>query len=358
MKRNIDHTKEKKIVIVLGGMKRGGAERVISYIANYLAEKGWRVWIALLLFNQVDYILHENVKIVDLAGTTQSRIKRLPLWLAGLRTTVKEIQPDTVLAFAARINIITQIACLGLKTKVVVSERNDPYSDGRSKGVDLLTNWLYPKAEAVVFQTRRASTYFEKNKLNNAVIIPNPVEVQCKAVYAKKGKIVTVGRLAEQKNQKMLINAFAEVKKKFPEIELHIFGEGNLRSDLETQIESLGLKESVFLRGNVIDIHQQISDAALFVLSSDYEGLSNALLEAMMMGLPCISTECAGSDEYIISGKNGLLTPVADAKAMVDAMCRLLSNDDEAQCLGKSAEKTVAGLYKDIIINKWYDVIS
>ena len=349
---------EKKLLIVLGSMGRGGAERVISYISDYVASKKWKVWIVLLLYNKVDYVLHDNVEIVDLSGNTNSRIKRLPYWIFGLRKLIKQVKPNSVLSFAARINIITQMACLGLNTKVIVSERNDPYSDGRSKVVDMLTNLLYPRAAVVVFQTKRAKTYFNKLNLKNACIIPNPVAVQCKAVAPDMKKIVTVGRLTAQKNQKMLIDAFASVQKKIPNIQLYIYGEGELYQDLSDQIEELGLVGSVFLKGNVPDVHQQIADASMFVLPSDYEGLSNALLEAMMMGLPCISTDCAGSDEYIVSGKNGLLTRIGNKSDMEEGIYRLLNNRDEAQQFGRLAAETVKILYKDVIMEKWYTVIT
>ena len=347
--------KEKRLLIVMGSMGRGGAEKVISNVSEYFANKGWKVWIALLLFNKVDYVLHKGVQIVDLSGATQSRLKRLPYWIKSIRKLIKQVKPDTILSFAARINVITLISTLGLKKKVVVSERNDPFCDGRSKGVDLLTNWLYPKAHSVVFQTKRSTTYFKG--LNNSCIIPNPVSIQCGAEEAVPGKIVTVGRLMPQKNQKMLISAFAEVNKKFPYSELHVYGEGELRGELEEQINSLGLSNKVFLQGNVLELHKRISDAAIFVLPSDYEGLSNALLEAMMMGLPCISTDCAGSDEYITDGENGLLTSVGNEAQMISAMTRLLENPEEAKVFGERAAKTAEGLQKDIIMEKWYSVM-
>lgn len=349
---------EKKLIIVLGSMGRAGAERVVSYISEHFAKQGWRVWIVMLLFNEVGYELHENVQVVNLSGNTQSRLKRLPYWLMNLRKLMKQVRPDAVLAFAARINIITMISGIGLKVKMIVSERNDPYSDGRSKVVDFLTYWLYPKAHAVVFQTKRAASYFAKLNLKNACIIPNPVSVQCKAGEPTRGKMVTVGRLTPQKNQKLLIDAFTEVKKQHPYAELHIYGEGELRADLTSQAEELDISSSVILHGNVLDVHQQIADAAMFVLPSNYEGLSNALLEAMLMGLPCISTNCAGSDEYINDGENGLLTMVGDRDGLVSAMCRFLENREEAERCGKEAAKRLDLLTKDRIVAEWYSVIA
>lgn len=356
MKQEKQQKENRRLLIVMGSMSRGGAERVISHISEYFVQKGWQVKIALLLSNRVDYELAEGVEIVDLTGNTLSRWKRLPGWLKGLRRLGKEFHPDTVLSFVARINVITYIALWGLGLKLVVSERNDPFSDGRPKYVDILTAIQYPKVHAVVYQTRRSLNYF-KNP-GRAEIIPNPVAVKCTADEPKTGRIVSVGRLTKQKNQTMLIRAFAKVKKEFPEAELTVYGEGELRESLTELAESLGVGDAVHLPGNILDLHEQIKDASVFALSSDYEGLSNALLEAMMMGLPVVSTDCAGSDEYIENGKNGLLTPVGDEDAMAEAIKTMLRDPSAARKMGEEGAKTAQPLQKDIIMEKWYEVLT
>ncbi len=348
--------KQKKLLIVMCSMARGGAERVISHISTDFVRRGWQVRIALLLRNQVDYPLPADVEIVDLSGTAKSRWKRLPGWLMGLRKTAKAFRPDAVLSFAARINVITYIALSGLGLKITVSERNDPYMDGREKYVDFLTARQYPKTNAVVFQTRRAASYF--GELPNGCIIPNPVTVARTASEPKPGKIVSVGRLTKQKNQAMLLRAFAKVWEEFPEAELHLYGEGELRKELSALAENLGVQEAVHLPGNVLDLHDRIADAAVFALSSDYEGLSNALLEAMMMGLPVVSTDCAGSDEYIRNGESGYLTPVGDEDALANAMMQMLADPDKARRMGEEGARTVAPLQKDILMEKWYEVLT
>lgn len=348
---------EKKLLIVLGSMGRGGAERVISLISDYMCRQGWKVYIALLLFNKIDYELNENVTVVNLTGEGQSRIKRLPGWIFGIRRIVKEVKPDSILSFAARINVIVQIACYGLKQKIVVSERNDPYMDGRSKGLDLLTRFCYPKAKSVVFQTMRASKYFDAINLRNKVIIPNPITVKCLSSRPEGCKIVTVGRLTKQKNQKMLIDAFFIFHKKYPESELHIYGDGELRGKLTDQIGRLGLEKYVYIEGNVPNIHEQISDATMFILPSDYEGLSNALLEALMMRLPCISTACAGSDEYIVDGESGLLVPIGDKDKLVAAMFRLMEDTNLRQRCREGAAEVSKKVESEIILDQWCQIL-
>lgn len=348
----------KKLLIVLGSLGRGGAERVISIISDYFCNDGWDITIALLLNNKVDYQINEKIKIVDLSGSTNSRIRRLPGWISGIRHLVKKERPNAILSFAARINIITQLSCLGLRQNIIVSERNDPFSDGRSKIVDILTKLLYPKASAVVFQTKRAESYFKKINLKNATIIANPIAVKCFAKEPTKGKVVTVGRLTKQKNHIILLHAFYETLKKIPYANLYIFGKGEMREQLLKLSEELDISEHVHLMGNVFDIHEQIADAELFVLSSDYEGLSNALLEALMMGLPCISTNCAGADEYIKPYVNGILVNIGDAEELASKMIELLSDRNKAKALGEEAHRNSGAFDKKNVLKQWYALIN
>ena len=181
--------------------------------------------------------------------------------------------------------------------------------------------------------------------------------MQCLAKEAKEWKIVSVGRLDAQKNQKMLIDAFAKMKEKFPNYKLYIYGEGSLRTQLSKQIKMLGLSGNVILKGNVLDIHSQIADASMFVLSSNYEGLSNALLEAMMMGLPCISTNCAGSDEVIVDGINGVLVPVGNVDALSAAMIKIADDKSFAHRIGLVARNTAEVFKTENVMEQWISVI-
>lgn len=346
---------KKKLIIFLGSLGRGGAERVISILAEHFRKLGWNVKIALLLFNRVDYEIHPDIEIIDLSGKIQSRAKRTPMWLREIRKLVKREKPDAVLSFAARINVLVLMACLGIKQKIVVSERNDPYMDGRSKYIDWCTNWLYPKAAKVVFQTKRAQGYFKG--LKNGTIIGNPITVKAEAEKDAERKIVTVGRLTPQKNQKMLISAFAALSAENPELKLEIYGEGELREALQKQIDEIGLTDKAVLMGNCPDVHQRIKGAELFVLPSDYEGLSNALLEAMMMGLPCISTDCAGSDEVIEDGVSGGLVPVGDEMALLEVMKDLLDDKNKQKALAEGAKQASKAFETDVILEKWVEVL-
>lgn len=349
---------EKKLLIILGSMGRGGAERVISLISDYVCKKGWKVYIVLLLFNKVDYEVNNNVSIINLTGNTNSRIKRLPGWIVGIRRILREIKPDCLLSFAARINIISLLSCIGLKQKIVISERNDPYMDGRTKIIDFMTKILYPKADAIVFQTKRAQSYFENVKFKRIYRIPNPIFVSKKAENMNLNKIVSVGRLTEQKNHKMLIDAFYDLHFDLPEVKLYIYGEGELKDELLQYVEKLNIERFVIFKGNVNNVHEQIADAAVFVLSSTYEGLSNALLEAMSMGLPCISTNCAGADEYIINYENGLLVPINNKNQLYKAMKKMLNDRQLREKCKKEALLIEKKVSAEVVLKDWYDVLN
>lgn len=348
---------KKKVLFILGSLKRGGAERVVTILAEEFYKIGFDVNIAVLLFNDIDYPLNKNIHVADLTVDGSSRVKKIPVWLRKIRGLVKEWNPDCVISFAARINILTQIACIGLKKDIVVSERNDPRHDGRGMITRIAVEILYPKAKKVVFQTNRVKQYFRKKICENSIIIFNPISVSILAKKVKEKKIVSAGRLSKQKNQELLIEAFSKISCRYPTYSLWIYGEGELRQQLVKQADSLGIRDKIHFPGNVPDIHEKISDAELFVLSSDYEGLSNALLEAMMMGLPCISTDCAGSDEVIEDGVNGLLVPTGDVEALCEAMDRLIT-DEELRCrIAENARKISEKFSVEKVIGEWRKVI-
>lgn len=347
----------KRIVFLIGSMGRGGAERVISILANSYAERGWKVDILMLLNNRCNYELNHNVNVIPICNEDKSRVRQLPNWISSIRKYVIENKPDRIVSFIARINIITILSCIGLKQRIIVSERNDPTADGRSIFVRIATHLLYPFADCLVFQTKWAQSCFSKRIQNKSVIIPNPIHVTASASNTKEKKIVAVGRLVEQKNHAMLIRAFKKIHNDYPEYKLYIYGEGKLRETLTKQIRELELSKAVFLPGNVSNIHEKIADAEMFVLSSNYEGLSNALLEAMMMGLACISTDCAGSNEVIQNGKNGILVPVGSVDKLTAAMKQLIQNREFAIQLGREAKITSKLFDRESVLEKWKLII-
>ena len=347
----------KKITFVTGAMGRGGAERVISLLANRYCQMGWEVSILLLLHAQVEYPRDERVQVGNLSDDSRKALLEVPRLIRGVRRYVREHRPDVVVAFMARICLVTDLACHGLPTRLVLSERNDPVAAHHHPIVERLLNRAYARSSLTVLQTRRVRDYFPEKVRRNSVIIPNPVGVEAVAASQRRCRIVTAGRLKKQKNQAMLIRAFAALHERHPEYTLDIYGEGELRETLQAQIDALGLRDCVKLPGNVPDVHRQMADAEMFVLPSDFEGLSNALLEAMMMGLPCIATSCLGCDEVIEDAVNGVLIPVGDEKALADALLRLAEDKAAARAMGERAASTAAAFRVDCVMDMWREAI-
>lgn len=347
-----------KISFFIGSMIRGGAERVISLLANHYCKRGWDVDIVLLLVNKVEYDLDERIHIVDLTVEGKSYAQKTISWLTKIRRYFKQRRPERVVSFVARINALVLTAALGLRIPIVVSERNDPKRDGRGDAMQAYCNLIYRTAASIVYQTAYEKACFSLALEHKGVVIANPVSVEVKKQTANGAfRIVTAGRLAEQKNHTMLIRAIAAVRAEGRQVICDIYGEGPYRKQTEDAIREYGVQDIVTLQGNVKDIHRRLSTASLFVMTSNYEGLSNALIEAMMMGLPCITTDYDGANELIRDGDNGLIVTRNDPQELANTVMRVMEEDGLAFRLGKNAEKS-AEIYKsESVLMQWEKVI-
>lgn len=348
-----------KIVFFIGSMGSGGAERVLSILANHYSSMGHDVEIALLLQNKVSYVLDEKIKIVDLSGKHSSYFRNLPRWFISIRKYLKETKPDRVVSFVGRINALVLMSTLGMKIPVIASERNDPKHDGRSSFMLKVCNKSYGlgHCRAVVHQTKYEQSCFVSSLEPKSHVIPNPIEVNAERTEPKKWRIVTAGRLIEQKNHKMLISAVARLKDEFPELTLDIYGDGGMKDELHSLIDELLVSDRIFLRGNSSKLHSEIANAGIFIMTSKFEGLSNALLEAMSLGIPCVSTDYPGADELISSGENGLLVGMDDVDGLSEAIRRILTDEKLREKLSEKALESSAAYKKDKVLEMWDKVI-
>jgi len=339
-------------------MCNGGAERVISILASQYAAKGWEVEIALLLENKVGYDLNSKINIVDLTGKSRSYFVNLPFWVKSIRKYLKRSKPDRVVSFVGRINALVLMSSFGIKIPIIVSERNDPKHDGRGRFILWCCNHFYKeKASAVVFQTKYEASCFSQSLASKSYIVPNPVEIKDEPSEAEGCVIVTAGRLVKQKNHVMLIDAVKLLKEDIPDVSAEIFGDGSLKESLQIKIDDLRLSDRIKLCGNVSDLHSRIKKARVFVMTSEFEGLSNALIEAMMMGLPCISTDYPGADEIIEHGVNGMIVPRNNVQALAEALKYILSDASVRQKLSEGAVKTASSYKTEIVMKAWENVI-
>ncbi|NLV83960.1 MAG: glycosyltransferase family 4 protein, partial [Spirochaetales bacterium] len=208
-----------KVLFVTGSMGRGGAERVISIISNEFAEVGWDVSIMQLLYSNCDYPLNPNIHLIDVSRAGRNQTLDTPRLIRSVRKEIRNSKPDVVISFMMTMNIVTAFACKGTGVRFIPSERNDP-SQGRSAIRAKLAEYAYASSYRTVMQTERAKNFFSKRIQNKSIIIPNPVTVQVIAEGMDPQKIVSVGRLTDQKNHAMLIDSFYSLSKEFQNITL------------------------------------------------------------------------------------------------------------------------------------------
>ncbi len=348
----------KRHIFFIGTLRNGGAERVVSILASKLAEQGTETEILMYYDRPVFYEVSSKVKLTVVEKETRSRakIKNL-LWM---RKYFKE-NGKVVISFLAPFNIMALLANFGSGTPIIVADRNDPRKVPANTVIRKLRDFLYVLADGIVVQTEFNKSYFSKRIQKKSKVIYNPVHMKESVGLALKAEkapvIVTAGRLMPQKNQKMLINAFSEISKKYDKYQLIIYGEGPSREALEKQIRELQLEGKVLLPGNVNDLYDRMKNAELFVLSSDYEGMPNALIEAMCLGLPVISTKVSGTEELVIKELNGILTAIGDEKELVEAMDQLLKDAERRAFYARENVKLAKKLNLDVIIKEWTDFI-
>lgn len=345
-----------KILLVIGALKSGGAERVMSNLANYLSELGDHVTLLSIHNAESVYEISNKVEFVNGLGE-KGQIR----CIRALHRFILNRKPDIALSFMTHINISLILAAVGTSVPVVVSERNDPKRMPREKSRRLLRGLLYPLARGYVFQTEEAQHHFCKSIQKNSKIIINPCEVQVApvSVYNRNRDIVTVGRLMPQKNQRMLIQAFAEASKSVPGFKLHIYGEGPLRSEIEKDISKANMKGDIILHGAVKNLHEQIKTSRIFALTSDYEGMPNALMEALSLGLACISTDCpcGGPRSLINNEENGILIPVGDVKCLTKRLTQLMMSEEQCSELGKRALEKSIEFNPSRVYREWRDYL-
>ncbi|MDO4526631.1 MAG: glycosyltransferase [Candidatus Saccharibacteria bacterium] len=356
---NIKMTDKKKIVLYIDSMHRGGAERVMSIIANHFADENDVVLVTDLpvVKNESNYTISKKVKCVCLQP--KSKMFLLKNWqrIKELRRIVKVNNADIVLSFLREQNYRMILATMGLKCKKCVSVRNDPNREYGSSWVNKkIANKIFGFADECVFQTNDAKRYFSKKIQKKSVIIANPIDEKFfKVKRAKQPKnIITVGRLEPQKNHKLLIESFARISDRIPDEKLLIYGDGSLRNELQKYIDELGLHDRVLLMGKFCDIEKELAKARLFVLSSDYEGMPNALMEAMAAGVPCVSTDCpCGGPRKLFCDKNSNnLVSCSDAKKMSEAMYKVMKENDLNVEVKKNCG-TIVYYCTEKIMQKW-----
>jgi GalNAc-alpha-(1->4)-GalNAc-alpha-(1->3)-diNAcBac-PP-undecaprenol alpha-1,4-N-acetyl-D-galactosaminyltransferase len=347
----------KKVMFVTGVLSNGGAERVISILAKEFCETGHDVSILTIFDDKNDYVIDKKIKIYSITHQYKNRLLKSFRIFNEIRKLFKKHNPDIIISFDATINIYTILSSAFLKNKIIISERNDPYNYPENKHIRNFRDFLYRYSDGYVFQTEDARNYFQLSVKEKSTIIPNPIlsNLPYWNERSQEKIIITASRLSKQKNLPMLITAFSKFRINFPEYTLKIFGNGELREELLVLIDQLGLQGKVLLQGFSNNIHSEMQNSDLFIISSDYEGISNAMLEALAIGVPVISTDSpiGGAKMFIRSGENGILIKVGDTDQLVRSMNKVISNKGYATLLSYESRKIRNELSSKAIVEKW-----
>ena len=335
----------------------GGAEKQNVMLANAMAEKGHDVTLISISSDNNCYQLNNKVKYEHLPDK-KTNVLRIVSRYADIRNRLKEIKPDITINFWFQSAYMTAFMKKSITGKVIYSERGDPGDKEYSGALGVIRKIVLPRIDGFVFQSKGAQSYFNASVQSRSTIIPNPVFVNAEeypAVKTRRNVIVTVGRLHPQKNQQLLIHAFKQIADKIPEYTLEIYGDGELKEELQNLIDGLNLSNRVFLMGTSKEIHKLIYDAALFVLSSDYEGLPNTLIEAMALGIPSISTDCrpGGARQIIDDTVNGIIVERNNVEKLAEAMQILLTEPEIGSRFSASSRKKMIMYKPKTIYSQW-----
>jgi len=344
----------KRILFVTGNLDRGGAQRVLSLLANYYAAEGTETHVAMLLNNTVGYDIHPQIILHDLS-CQGSYIKNAFRMIRKLKSAVIEIKPEIVVSFAGRVNLITMLAAKNKGIPILVSERNDPLHDRRNRIERWLCKRSYGKADKVVFQTKYQSKVYEKTCKKNSVIIGNPIAAPVYEGEHIKKDIVCVGKLMDQKNHPMMIRAFARLANEFPDKQVFIYGDGPKHNELQELINELRMSDRIHLCGNTDKIFDVLHEYQYFVMCSNYEGMSNALLEAMISGMVCVTTNWNGVEEIVTDGVNGYLIPVGNEDCLVRELRIVFNSYNER--LTREAIESARQFTPENVIHIWNNTI-
>lgn len=345
-----------RITFLIGSLAGGGAERVTCNLANFLCENGYNVDVLTLSDKSDSYRLAEGVNRINLLDESERVNKLRNLFTKWKRLKRYVITNQDISCYITMLPI-SVFMLMRLKKfincKIIISERNNPASYGLVNR--FMMNYGVRRCDGLVVQTEEISKFYDWVK--KRIIIPNAInkDIDISGRRTVKKKIVAVGRLNRQKNYPMIIKAFRIFGERYPDYRLEIFGRGKEENHIRRMIDEYGLGKQVVIRGYVNDVSRQISDAACFVMASDYEGMPNALIEAMCIGIPCVVTDCAGGGarDLIKNMKNGILVKRGAVDDMARSMVRIVEDEQLSKKISKSAKTLRKKLDSDKIYGEW-----
>ena len=358
-----------KILFHLNCLEQGGAERVVSNLANQFAKEGYEVLVATEWQGENEFKLEKEVRRihVGLRESDEGKNKFVKVFLRHkyLRQLIKEEKPDITIAFAHKANYRALLSTVGMKVPVMISIRTDPVGHYDSLTDKIQIPLLFPRAAGCVFQTEGQREFFPTYLQKKSRIILNPVNdkyLNVPAPAVREKVVVQSGRLVDFKNQPMLLQAFMKVHEKHPDYELRIYGGDSFdgtKEILESIIKENQAEGFIHLMGASDELEKELPKAAVYAFSSDWEGLPNALLEAMALGMPIVATDCpCGGPRTVMTHEvDGLLVPIKDPEALAAGIIRLIEDRELAERLGNNARKISEKINGPSVQAQWRDYI-
>lgn len=363
------------VAIFSGSLNRGGTERVVANIIECLINQGDTVTLITQCKGKNEYSLNPSVpryivepnleeekEIKACKTSIGKRFRHFSIRYKKVRSVWINRKPDVILSFIGKQNLMSIFSSRGLNIPVIVAVRAVPELEYPGLSMKLLAEIFYRQAYRVVFQTKGQSAFFGQAIRKKGIILRNLIDkgfFEEPYTGVREHRIVSVGRIDENKNQKLLIDAFINIADRFSDWTVELYGDGELKGNLEEYVASKGYSNRIIFMGNTSNVSERIKKAGVFVLCSDTEGSPNSLIEAMCLGIPCISTDCpCGGPKELIEGKNnGLLIPVGDISKMQECLQNLLSDCQKRAEISKNALDTRDIFEPTRVLEEWYAML-
>ncbi len=352
---------DKSILFVISQLDIGGAAKMLKYVSNLCTSSFKKVVVVSYYGSDTPAGMNDGIVFFNL----NTKISKLPIWripaVSRLHQIIKKEDCDIICSFLPDISFMSLLASFRSRARIISAERGDPYEF--SFLWRKLMTYTYKKSDYCIFQLEKARDFFPESVRNHSFVIPNPYVPSDNGGYyygERKKTIVSAGRFASQKRYDILIRAFSIVHATHSDYKLVLFGDGPCLSQYVSLAKELGVIDYVEFPGYVKSVPQAVKDQGIFVLSSDYEGIPNSLIEAMSVGVPTISTDCTpGGPAFLTAnGERGLLVPVHDVDAMANAIVFYIENPELANTYGKNGMEIISVLDIDRINNMWLSAFS
>ncbi len=353
----------KNILFLTNSISYGGAAKMLCFVANELQKRNFNISIINYnsTGNHVDYSqkIDENINVYEYRVGGIRGLKRLHQ-IRYTKKVAKEVRADVIVAFTFIPNTIGCIVGKMLNIPSIMSERADPHITITSSLVDKLLLKIINKSAGGVFQIQGAREFYDKGLQERSTVIPNPIfikdDIEFSEFSQREKSVVSVGRFDNnQKRYDIMFRAFKIFWEKHPEYVLKLYGAGNDEKFIELEIEKLGMKDNILIKGFTSSPMKDIMNDGIFLITSDYEGISNSMLEAMAIGLPVVSTDCSpgGARMVIADHEDGLLVPTGDCEKIAQALCEFAENDELAIKCGNNAKAVIDRFSPQKIIAQW-----